>query len=43
MLCIRCGTTLFCPNVIERPWIKLVDNAKVGNVGLALHVDVGAI
>ncbi len=42
MLCIKCGTSMFCPNVVERPWIKLVDNTK-GNIGLALHVDVGEI
>jgi hypothetical protein len=31
------------PNVVERPFVRLLDGAKVGNVGLVHHIDMGTI
>jgi hypothetical protein len=42
-LYIRCGMVSLHPNVVERPYVRLLDGAKVGNVGLVHHFDTGSI
>jgi hypothetical protein len=30
-------------NVVERPCVRLLDGAKIGNVGLVHNIDMGTI
>jgi len=42
-LYIKCGMASLHPNVVERPCVRLLDGAKIGNVGLVHNIDMGTI